>query len=160
MIETLKPKYATRTVLLDEDGKVAVINVTKHGYYKIPGGGVEDGEEIEIAARREVMEEAGCDCTVIGELGRLETEIPVWGMLDISDGFIARVVGEKLQPKYEEWENERGFQVEWFESLDLAIATIEQNAVAEPGMDVLQGRDLMFLKMAQASMDLQGKLNG
>lgn len=153
MVETLKPKHAARTVLLDEDGKVAIINVTKHGYYKIPGGGVEDGEEIEIAARREVMEEAGCDCAIVGKLGRLETEIPVWGMLDISDGFVARVVGEKLQPKYEAWENERGFQLEWFDSLDLAITTIERNAVAEPGMDVLQERDLMFLKMANENVD-------
>lgn len=38
--EGLKPKHATRTVLFDEDDKVEVINVTKHGYYKIPGGGL------------------------------------------------------------------------------------------------------------------------
>lgn len=152
MSEALKPKRATRTVLLDDDGKVAIINVTKHGYYKIPGGGVEDGEEIEVAARREVMEEAGCDCAIVGELGRLETEVPVWGMLDISDGFIARVIGEKMQPKYEEWENERGFRVEWFESLDLAIATIENNVVKEPGMDALQSRDLVFLKLAREKL--------
>lgn len=38
--EELKPKHATRTVLLDENDKVAVIEVTKHGYYKIPGGGI------------------------------------------------------------------------------------------------------------------------
>lgn len=145
----LKPKYATRTVLLDQDGKVAIINVTKHGYYKIPGGGVEAGEDFEMAARREVMEEAGCDCRIIGELGRMETPVAVWEMLDISDGFIASVVGEKLQPQYEDWESERGFKIEWFDNLDSAIATIEKNVVTEPGMDCLQARDLAFLKLAK-----------
>lgn len=145
----LKPKYATRTVLLDQDGRVAIINVTKHGYYKIPGGGVEEREEIRAAARREVLEEAGCDCAIVEGLGQLETEVPVWGMLDISEGFIAHVVGEKMQPKYEDWENERGFRIEWFNDLDSAIETIEQNEVTEPGMDALQGRDLAFLKMAR-----------
>ena len=124
MDKMLKPKYATRTVLLDQDGRVAIINVTKHGYYKIPGGGVEEREEIRAAARREVLEEAGCDCAIVERLGQLETEVPVWGMLDISEGFIARVVGEKMQPKYEDWENERGFRIEWFNDLDSAIETI------------------------------------
>ena len=152
MDTTLKPKRATRTVLLDQDGKVAIINVTKHGYYKIPGGGVEDGEEIEPAAQREVMEEAGCNCDIIEKLGRIETEIPVWGMLDISEGFVAKVLGEKSQPKYESWESERGFQVEWFEGLDVAIETIEKNIVKESGMDVLQARDLAFLKLAREKL--------
>lgn len=150
--KNLKPKYATRTVLLDENGKVAIINVTKHGYYKIPGGGIEEQEEIEVAARREVMEEAGCDCRIVADLGRIESEIPVWGLYDISEGFIAHVVGEKMQPKYEDWENERGFRIEWYDDLDAAIARIEQNVVSEPGMDVLQERDLAFLKRAREKL--------
>ncbi len=93
---TLKPKYATRTVLFDENGKVAIINVTKHGYYKIPGGGIEDGEDVKAAACREVREEAGCDCTITDTLGNIETPVPVWDMLGISTGFIATVTGEKL----------------------------------------------------------------
>lgn len=149
----LKPKYSTRTVLFDDDGKVAIINVTKHGYYKIPGGGIEDGENISDSARREVREEAGCDCTLIGELGRLETEVPIWDMLDISDGFVAKISGEKLAPEYEAWEKERGFEVVWFDDLDKAIATIEQNVVSEPGVECLQSRDLNFLKLAREKLD-------
>lgn len=99
--EMLKPKFATRTVLFDQDGQVAIINVKRHGYYKIPGGGVEDGENLEVAALREVKEEAGCDCKIIAKLGKIETEIPIWQMLDISDGFIATVEGEKSKPNFE-----------------------------------------------------------
>ena len=147
--EELKPKYATMTVLLDENDKVAVIEVTKHGYYKIPGGGIEENEIIEDAAKREVREEAGCNCELVARLGTLETPVPVWDMLDISDGYIAKVIGEKATPEYEDWEKERGFKVVWFDSLDDAINIIEDNAVTEPGMDCLQERDLSFLKLAR-----------
>lgn len=147
--EALRPKFATRTVLFDEDGRVAVINVKRHGYYKIPGGGIEEGEDIKDAATREVKEESGCECTITEELGRIETEVPVWQMLDISDGFIATVQGEKSQPTYEDWEKERGFELEWFQDLDTAISVIEGNIVNEPGMEALQNRDLAFLKLAR-----------
>lgn len=153
--ENLKPRFATRTVLFDQDGQVAIVNAMRHGYYKIPGGGVEDGENIQDAAAREVKEEAGCDCDIIGELGRVETEIPVWEMLDISDGFVAVVKGNKSQPIYEGWEQERGFQLEWFSDIDTAISTIENNVVTEPGMDVLQERDLNFLKLARDAVKSQ-----
>ena len=33
--EKLKPKAATRTVLFDQNGQVAIINVRRHKYYKI-----------------------------------------------------------------------------------------------------------------------------
>lgn len=150
--ETLKPRYATRAVLLDENNKVAIINVTKHGYYKIPGGGIEEGELIQDAVQREVLEEAGCSCKILDELGRLEVAVPVWGMLDISEGFIAKVVDKKSAPQYEAWESERGFKLEWFNDLDRAIATIESNIVKESGMEVLQQRDLTFLKLAKQKL--------
>lgn len=148
----LKPKYATRTVLFDQNGKVAIINVTNHGYYKIPGGGIEPGEDILDAAIREVKEESGCDCKIIEKLGQIKTAVPVWEMLDISDGFIATVQGEKSQPNYDNWEKERGFTIEWFSDIDTAITTVERNIVTEPSMAALQERDLNFLKLARAAL--------
>lgn len=155
--EALRPKFATRTVLFDEDGRVAIINVKRHGYYKIPGGGIEDGENIKDAAMREVKEESGCNCNITGELGRIETEVPVWQMLDISDGFIATVQGKKSQPDYEAWEKERGFELEWFQDIDTAISIIEGNTASEPGTEALQGRDLAFLKLAREAIKTVSK---
>jgi len=151
--ENLEERHAARTVLFDETGRVAVINATKHGYYKIPGGGVEDNEEPKNAAEREATEEAGRDCRIVDDLGQLTTPIPAWGTLDISDGFIAEAVGEELTPDYESWEEERGFTVEWFDNLDAAIETIENNTVEDPSMAALQARDLEFLKLAREKLN-------
>lgn len=149
----LTPRPATRTVLLDNVGGVAIIHVEKFGYYKIPGGGVETGEDLQSAAQREVLEEAGCDCEIIAELGRIENDLPGWDMRDISDGFLARVVGEKRSPRFEDHEAERGFTLEWCESLDVAIAKIEQNPVASSEAAILQARDLDYIKRAKMYLE-------
>lgn len=145
----MKSRHATRTVLLDENRQIAIIYVKKLSYYKIPGGGVETGENLEMAVKREVLEEAGCDCEIITELGRTENDLLGWGMHDISDGFLARVVGEKGKTNYDDYETERGFSLEWCKDIDTAIAKIESNSVSDPDAAVLQTRDLGYIKRAK-----------
>lgn len=41
----------------------------KFGLYSLSGGGVEETEEIITALHREVMEETGCSCDKVEELG-------------------------------------------------------------------------------------------
>ena len=41
----------------------------KFGLYSLPGGSVEENEEIITALHREVMEETGCSCDKVEELG-------------------------------------------------------------------------------------------
>jgi 8-oxo-dGTP diphosphatase len=45
-------------LIADEDGRVAVVR-NEHGRYFLPGGGIEPGESLELALRREVLEECG-----------------------------------------------------------------------------------------------------
>lgn len=148
----MKIKNAARMVLLDDVEKVAIINVGKSEYYKIPGGGVEEGESLVEAVEREVREEAGCTAEVIGRLGRVETDIFGWGLHDVSEGFVGKVVGEKGVPKYDDYERERGFSVEWHD-LDEAIRMIEKNEVDDRDKKVLQARDLEFLKRARGYLE-------
>jgi 8-oxo-dGTP diphosphatase len=63
---TLSPRAR---IVLVEHGKVALIKRVRGGntYYLFPGGGVEDGETPEEAARREALEELGVEV----ELGPL-----------------------------------------------------------------------------------------
>ena len=55
--------------IIIRDGKVAMVHSLKYDYYKFPGGGMEDGEGVEEALLREVVEESGpnpCPPIVVG----------------------------------------------------------------------------------------------
>src|SRR5262245_3499771 len=45
-------------LIADGAGRLAVVR-NEHGRYFLPGGGVEPGESLELALRREVLEECG-----------------------------------------------------------------------------------------------------
>ncbi len=64
-----KPRLTARAILINNDGLYAVMYSEKFNLYSLPGGGIEDGEEIIMALKREILEETGCTCDTIAELG-------------------------------------------------------------------------------------------
>jgi 8-oxo-dGTP pyrophosphatase MutT (NUDIX family) len=64
----MNEREAVRVILLDELGRTLLFRGGEPGdvYWFTPGGGLDPGEDLERAARREVFEEAGL---VFGELG-------------------------------------------------------------------------------------------
>ena len=63
----LDPKVAVGTVITDTDGRIVLVKrAIEPGYGKwvFPGGYVDRGEEITLAALREAREEAGLDVTL------------------------------------------------------------------------------------------------
>lgn len=63
------PRLTARAIVRNQDGLYAVMFADKFKLYSLPGGGVEDGEDVLTALRREVYEETGCVCDEILELG-------------------------------------------------------------------------------------------
>lgn len=63
------PRITARALVRRQDGLYAVMYAEKWRLYSLPGGGVEDGEDVLDALRREIWEETGCTCDVIRELG-------------------------------------------------------------------------------------------
>ena len=70
-VKKYRVREAGRAVVVDENGMIALLHVTKENYYKLPGGGIEDTEDKMIALKRECKEEIGCDVEVIGEVGTI-----------------------------------------------------------------------------------------
>lgn len=95
--EKLGEKYqlrkSTRAILLNERGEMATQHVQNYGFHKLPGGGVDPGESLEAALRREILEEVGCGCEIISTLGVTIEYRNKYNLIHISYGYVARVVG-------------------------------------------------------------------
>ena len=68
-MSTKPPRITARAIVKNRDGLYAVMYSDKFMLHSLPGGGVEDGEDVLTALRREVYEETGCVCDEIQELG-------------------------------------------------------------------------------------------
>ena len=60
-------RKAARAVVFDNENKVGLLDVSSKNYYKLPGGGIEEGEDIKIALDRECEEELGVQVEVLKE---------------------------------------------------------------------------------------------
>jgi 8-oxo-dGTP diphosphatase len=121
-----RTRQAVRAVVTDEAGGVYLMHAANHGYYKLPGGGIDDGESREEALDREIREEMGARIRVLGEIGQTVQYDEVEDFRQDSFCYTARLVGELGQPKLTTDEAEAGFRVERFDNLDDAIAAVEQ----------------------------------
>jgi 8-oxo-dGTP diphosphatase len=143
-----KERRASRAVVFDADKKVALLHVTKKDYHKLPGGGIEEGENIEEALRREIREEIGCDVTNIRELGSIEEYRNKFEIHQLSHCFLADAVGEKGTPRLEQDEIAEGFETVWLDIKD-AISTLENEGNVEDYQGkFIRTRDLAFLRAA------------
>lgn len=145
-LSNFKKREAARAVVFDKDKNIALLNVTKKNYHKLAGGGMEEGEDVEMALRREILEELGCNIENIRELGIIEEFRSKFAIHQVSYCFLADVVGEKGLPNFMGDEIEDGFKPEWM-SLEQAILKMEEEAnVEEYEGKFIRLRDLTFLK--------------
>lgn len=107
-------RLAARAVLLDgKTGKIALMNVSRKNYHKLPGGGLFPGEPVLAALRREIREETGCLSARIGRLvGVVVERRNRFRLVQISYCYLAEV-SRKGQPKLEKGELAEGFRLEW-----------------------------------------------
>ena len=52
-------RFCVRVLLFNDKNEICVVKSEKYGYMQLPGGGIEDGESIIEALRRETEEETG-----------------------------------------------------------------------------------------------------
>ena len=57
--KTGKTRFCVRLLMSNNKGEFCIIKSEKYGYMQLPGGGIDDGESIAGALRRETKEETG-----------------------------------------------------------------------------------------------------
>lgn len=76
MESSLPPRMSVQ-ITVWRDGKILAVNNRRWGSFSCPGGKVDGTEALEDAARRELLEETGCQALNIKCLGgRLHTSVP------------------------------------------------------------------------------------
>lgn len=144
----LVERNAARAVVLNDKNEVAIIPVKKENsfYHKIPGGGIENGEDIEVALKREVLEELGGEIEIIDEIGEiLEFRAPI---KQISYCYLARLASKISSQNLTDFEKNLGFeQAEWL-PIDEAIKTFEKDKPKSYHAVFMSFRDKIFLEEA------------
>ena len=148
-VKKYRVREAGRAVVVDEDKKIALLYVAKENYYKLPGGGIEDGEDKMSALKRECLEEIGCNVEVINEIGVIVQYIKIFNLKQTSYCYLAKVKGQKGMPDFTENEKKKGFKQVWLSYDEAFKALTESKATSIKGSAYIIPRDTTFLKEAR-----------
>lgn len=147
-------RKAARAIVLDDNNSIALLHVSKHNYYKLPGGGVEGSEDFSIALQRECLEEIGTEVEIIDDIGLIVEYRKIFVLKQISYCYLAKVKGGKKAPNYTEKELDEGFEPVWL-PYDKALESLKQSktTLVEASAYIVP-RDIAFLKAAENSIKI------
>lgn len=144
-------RHAARAVLKDENGRVALMFAGQRQYYKLPGGGIDEGEDVLEALARELLEETGCTAKVTGEIGIVEEWRNFEELHQISYAFSTTKVEQVSSPAFTQSELEEGFEVRWATDINEAIQLVEEKVSHEDiHVRFMAQRDTAILRAATA----------
>jgi 8-oxo-dGTP pyrophosphatase MutT (NUDIX family) len=77
----LRLRQAARAIVLDPDDRILLVGFEWRGtmLWETPGGGVDEGETLEQAARRELFEETGLEAFELGPIVWTRTHVGPFG---------------------------------------------------------------------------------
>ncbi len=126
---TVTPRIGARVLLLDPTDHVLLIHALDptdpaHHWWELPGGGLDEGEDLRAAARRELAEESGIMLTALGrELWIRESRFRYKGHDHhrIEHVFLGRTPNTAPQVALKPTENEKAGLIErrWWSASEL-----------------------------------------
>ena len=142
-------KRAARAVVFDNKNMVGLLHVKNRDYYKLPGGGIEEGEDIKIALDRECKEELGVRVKVIKEIGSIIEFRAQPKFHQTSYCFIARTNSKKNAPNFSDREKLYGYEIVWVPPDEaLKLINFPEQTSDDCGRKFTKERDFCFLNEA------------
>ena len=144
-MSTKAPRITARAVVKNQDGLYAVMYADKFMLHSLPGGGVEDGEDVQIALRREVYEETGCVCDEIQELGIVAENRGSLDYTQINYYFVVTTSHTPGENHLTEAEQDSRTVVEWY-TFDEMVRLINEQEFERVQGKYLKARDVVALR--------------
>ena len=137
-------RKAARAVVFDDENRIGLLHVKNHNYYKLPGGGVEEGEDIKNALDRECEEELGIEVEITKEIGSIIEYRAQFKLHQTSYCFLAKTSSKKNAPNFTDEEKSSGFEIIWVEPAEaLKLLNLKQTSDYEGKF--IEERDFCFL---------------
>lgn len=146
-----KLRRAARAVILDKEGNIAFQYIGRDGYYKLPGGGIDQGESIEDGLRREIREEAGSEIVIGEPIGLVIEYRNEFDVIQLSYTYLAELDGEVGEVALEQEEIDEGMVPMWL-PLDEAIEKIKSSKTDLYKAKFIVDRDLRILESAKVML--------
>lgn len=146
-------RHAARAVIFDGQGRIALLHSARLGYWKLPGGGIEDGEDWQQALLREALEETGYPVMLraVPPLMLIEwrAQPEYWRTIEklkqISVCGVADVCGDVQAISLTDDEMQTGLVLEWHR-VEEAVKVMEASAPDTYEGKFIRLRDLTFLR--------------
>ena len=143
-ISTAEPRVAVDAIMLNSNNQIALLHLGKYDIYTIPGGGVDPGEDLITAVKREMLEETGYNCEIICEVGTtLESRVR-YDFTQKRYYYIARAIGEQHELQLTEQEIDEDITVCWY-PIEEALQLVINKVLDEYVLKYIQKRTIIAL---------------
>lgn len=147
----LEKRLTVRGVIINDNNEIALLHIICHDlfgvrdHYELPGGGINENENLIVALKREMKEEIGVIIKKPIKIGESAIEYHPLNRLDYSYNYVARVK-QMTTPELEDYEKEIIKEIKWV-NIHQIINFYQENEASNVGF-LIHKRDLGIIKDA------------
>src|SRR3989338_5164592 len=138
-------RTAVLGIVFDDNDNVALLGVAGHQYHRLPGGRVDEDEDVRVVLESECEAQIGSNIDIGNEVGKIVEYRRRNKLVLETYAYIASIEGEKETSSFDEEEVQLVYSVLWV-PLDDAIELLASDAPDEYSGSFIIARDLLFLR--------------